>query len=222
MKTLASRFLSFEETLGAGLVKFAYFVLLGVLLILTVIGMIGGIVMMFTTGFWAGLGVFLITPVRFLIALILLRVATEVVLAILSIDDHLTDGARTDGALPRLGGGSGGTVTDRGGPAPFTQTEATSASSATPAAKSVSTTAASSSSSSAAKPTAKKTTKKAAKKTTKKSAATKASGRSGSAAATSSASVKETAEAAKAATRPSGGAASGAKDDASPDSPKTD
>lgn len=100
MNTIASRFLSFEEPLGAGLVKFAYFVIAAVLLILMVIAMIAGIVAMFEVGFFAGLGRFLLAPLQFVLALILLRVATEVVLAILSIDDNLTDGARTEGAMP--------------------------------------------------------------------------------------------------------------------------
>ena len=115
MNTIASRFLSFEEPLGAGLVKFAYFVIAAVLLLLMVIAMIAGIVTMFEVGFLTGLGRFLLAPLQFVLALILLRVATEVVLAILSIDDQLTDGTRTEGAMPipspkeaMSGGGSGG------------------------------------------------------------------------------------------------------------------
>lgn len=104
MKTLASRFLTFEETLGAGLVKFAYYVLLTVLIVTTIVSMIAGIIAMFTTGFWVGLGALLIAPIQFVIGLILLRVATELVLAVLSIDDNLSgENGRGDTALaPRI------------------------------------------------------------------------------------------------------------------------
>ena len=108
MNTIASRFLSFEETLGAGLVKFAYFVLLAVLVVATVVGVIGGVVALFTVGVWAGLGQVFGSLLWFVIGIILLRVATEVVLAILSIDDQLTDGARNEGSLPLPSSGSGG------------------------------------------------------------------------------------------------------------------
>ena len=179
MNTLASRFLSFEEALGAGLVKFAYFLLLAVLVVLTVVAMIGGIVMMFTVGFWAGLGAFLLAPVRFIVALILLRVATEVVLAILSIDDHLTDGARNQGALPNAAPAPAPVSVPTATPAPTVKSAPAPkpASKGTPAAK--------------AKPAAKKTARKTTKKATTAGTA-------------STSTTKKTADAAKAATRPSG------------------
>ena len=190
MKTLASRFLSFEETLGAGLVKFAYFVLLALLIVLTVAAVIGGVVMMFTVGFWAGLGAVLIAPVRFVVALILLRVATEVVLAVLSIDDHLTDGARAEGALPPL------RPAPTPAPAPA-RTEAQAVSVSAPAAADAG--GLEETASAGPKPAA----KKAARKATKKSAKAKATTAS-AASATSTASTKKTAAAAKAAPRPGG------------------
>lgn len=153
MKTLASRFLSFEETLGAGLVKFAYFVLLFVLVVLTVIAMIAGIVSMVDGSFGAGLAQFLLAPLQLVLALILLRVGTEVVLAILSIDDHLTDGARHAAALPGTAAAGAAYVADGGS----ASTSAAASSTATKKATS---------------------TKKAAKKTARKSAAKKAASKS--------------------------------------------
>lgn len=114
MGTIVSRFLTFQETLGKGLVKFAYFVLLALLAITTVIAMISGIVLMFDD-FLAGLGRFLFAPIQFVVAAILLRIGAEVVNAILSIDDQLTDGARADGKVPGLRSGAGGSSSGTSG-----------------------------------------------------------------------------------------------------------
>ena len=204
MSQIVSRFLSFEETLGAGLVKFAYFVLLAVLAIGTVGAMIGGLVAAFTGDVAGGIGTFLLAPLRFVVALILLRVATEVVLAILSIDDQLTDGARTEGAMPRLGGGrseasasSSSSASVPGGvgltddteaskpsnqEAPFVRAGEDAAAGAKADAGSPAKTAPPAKSVKASPP-AKKTTKKSTKKSTKSAASSSAAASSGTEAA---------------------------------------
>ncbi|WP_031550484.1 DUF4282 domain-containing protein [Parvularcula oceani] len=97
MSDAISRFLSFDRPLGQGLVKFAYFVLLAILTIATVIAMIAAFIGLFTGPFWANLFQFLILlPLQFLVGVLLLRVGTEVVLAILSIDDRLAPAAQAE------------------------------------------------------------------------------------------------------------------------------
>ncbi len=88
MTELIGRFLSFEEHLGRGLVKFAYYVALFYLVVLSLYDMVG-----FLFGGFR-LGQFLLVPFKFLISILVLRVVAELVMAILSIDDHLQQGAR--------------------------------------------------------------------------------------------------------------------------------
>jgi hypothetical protein len=95
MSELVGRFLSFEDHLGRGLVKFVYYVLLFLLVVTTIFELVMAVVSMFSGEFWAGLwAFFVIVPLSFLVKLLLLRVGAELVIAILSIDDNL----RLDGA----------------------------------------------------------------------------------------------------------------------------
>ncbi|NNU15746.1 DUF4282 domain-containing protein [Parvularcula sp. ZS-1/3] len=90
MSELVGRFLSFEEHLGRGLVKFVYYVLLFLLVVTTLFGLGSAVYMMFAKAFWPNLWQFLVfIPLRFFVALLLLRVGAEVVIAVLSIDDNL-------------------------------------------------------------------------------------------------------------------------------------
>jgi hypothetical protein len=126
MKDVIGRFLTFQETLGAGLVKFAYYVLLTLFVIATLVAMIGGIILMFDD-LGAGLWQLVAAPFQLVIAAILLRIATELVLAVLSIDDQLTDGARTEGAMPkprRSSDGKGSSAFATKTPLPHGDTEA--------------------------------------------------------------------------------------------------
>ncbi|MBB4658048.1 DUF4282 domain-containing protein [Parvularcula dongshanensis] len=161
MSDIIGRFLTFEETLGRGLVKFAYFVLLIVGAIGTIVTMIGGVVLMFED-FGAGFWQFIAAPFWFLIAVILLRIGAEVVNAVLSIDDNLTHGARIDGRMPaRLPGVSeSGTRAGVTPPPPASAATASSSSAAHAA-----TGAPNEVVSPAKKATKKRTKKKAAKKT---------------------------------------------------------
>lgn len=227
MKTVIGRFLTFEETLGKGLVKFAYFVLLAFLVAATVVAMIGGVVLMFDD-FLEGLWRFVVAPFQLVIAVILLRIGAEVVNAILSIDDQLTDGARAGGRMPSLGSGSGSSSAGSAAPGaktpiPHGDTEASRpANQEAPfvagggsggsddadgggdergyAAESVSTAPAASSKSSGTAKAGLPPKKKAAKKTTKsaKASRSKAGGAASAAAASSSSSsAAETAEASR-------------------------
>jgi hypothetical protein len=98
MSELVGRFLSFEEHLGRGLVKFVYYVLLFLLVVSTVFGLVTAVIGMFSGPFWPNLWSFLVmVPLTFLVSLLLLRVGAELVLAILSIDDNLRlEGSDTD------------------------------------------------------------------------------------------------------------------------------
>lgn len=116
MSDLIGRFLSFEEHLGRGLVKFAYYVALFYLVVVSLYGMIK---YLFTMQF----GEFLLVPFQFLLQLLLLRVGAELVMAILSIDDNL-QGATTStegfeaGLTPSDRSASPTTVHDSPKPAP--------------------------------------------------------------------------------------------------------
>ena len=98
MQELIGRFLSFEEHLGRGLVKFVYYVLLFLLVVTTLYDLVVALATMVSVRFWAGLWKFLVVlPLRFFVMLLLLRVGAELVLAVLSIDDNLkTDDAEDD------------------------------------------------------------------------------------------------------------------------------
>ncbi|MEE4208407.1 MAG: DUF4282 domain-containing protein [Parvularcula sp.] len=92
MSELVGRFLSFEEDLGRDLVKFVYYVLLFLLVVTTLYELVVALIDMFTVKFWPNFGRFLVAiPLRFFISLLLLRVGTELVIAILSIDDRLRE-----------------------------------------------------------------------------------------------------------------------------------
>ncbi|WOI53322.1 DUF4282 domain-containing protein [Parvularcula sp. LCG005] len=82
MNDLIGRFLSFEERMGKGLVKVTYYVALFFLVVVTLFNLIRFL-------FAGDFGHFFLTPFVFLIRLLMLRLASEVVLAILSIDDNL-------------------------------------------------------------------------------------------------------------------------------------
>jgi hypothetical protein len=106
MSNAIGRFLSFEETLGKGLVKFAYYVLLAALAVMTLGLMIGAIGTMIDGDVLEGLGLFILAPIRFAIAVIVLRVLAELVLAVLSIDDSLAPEGRNDAGMPSLRSGN--------------------------------------------------------------------------------------------------------------------
>lgn len=90
MSELVGRFLSFEESLGKDLVKFVYYVLLFLLVVTTLYDLVTSFVAIFTVKILPNLGqVFVVIPLRFFVTLLLLRVASEVVIAVLSIDDNL-------------------------------------------------------------------------------------------------------------------------------------
>ena len=199
MDNVVSRFLSFEETLGKGLVKFAYFVILIGLAVWAVIEVIGGVILLFDD-VAAGLWEIVHTPFELVLWVILLRVATEVVLAILSIDDNLTESAVAERqGREKSASAFAATATPSVTAAqPRGDADAASAATATPDTSKASS--ASSSSSAATTPARKtpatKTTKKstkAAKKTTKK-----ASPGTSAASSASSASTKATVKAASA------------------------
>lgn len=82
MSDLIGRFLSFEDHLGRGLVKFAYYLALFYLVVVSLYELIKYL-------FAGQFGDFLLVPFQFLLQLLLLRIGAEVVMAILSIDDHL-------------------------------------------------------------------------------------------------------------------------------------
>ncbi|MEM6649067.1 MAG: DUF4282 domain-containing protein [Pseudomonadota bacterium] len=91
MSDLIGRFLSFEEHLGRGLVKFAYYVALFYLIVISLFEMI-------TFLFGGKFGEFILVPFGFLLQLLLLRVGAELIMAVLSIDDNLQgNGFSADG-----------------------------------------------------------------------------------------------------------------------------
>jgi hypothetical protein len=85
---LIGRFLSFEEHLGRGLVKFAYYVALFYLVVVSLYELVAHL-------FDGEFGRFLLVPFEFLLALLVLRVVAELVIAVLSIDDNLRGAAGT-------------------------------------------------------------------------------------------------------------------------------
>lgn len=85
MSDLIGRFLSFEDHLGRGLVKFAYYLALFFLVVSTLYHMVRHL-------FDGDIGDFLLEPFQFVLWLVLFRVAAELALAILSIDDQLQGG----------------------------------------------------------------------------------------------------------------------------------
>lgn len=90
MSDLVGRFLSFEEHLGKGLVKFVYYVLLFLLVVATLFDLGEAVFRMITVKFWTNMWQFLvIIPLRSFVALLLLRVGAELAIAVLSIDDNL-------------------------------------------------------------------------------------------------------------------------------------
>lgn len=90
MSELIGRFLSFEEHLGRGLVKFVYYVLLFLLVVTTLYELGSAVGGMFGGKFLPNLWQFLIVqPFRFFVMLLLLRVGAELFIAVLSIDDNL-------------------------------------------------------------------------------------------------------------------------------------
>jgi hypothetical protein len=90
MSELVGRFLSFEDHLGRGLVKFVYYVLLFLLVVTTLFELVTALIAMFSGAFWPSLWAFLVlVPLNFFVRLLLLRVGAELVIAILSIDDNL-------------------------------------------------------------------------------------------------------------------------------------
>ena len=84
MSDLIGRFLSFDEHLGRGLVKFAYFVSLFYVVVIHLFMLVAHLIDL-------DFGRLLLVPFKFLIWVLLIRVAAELVLAVLSIDDHLQD-----------------------------------------------------------------------------------------------------------------------------------
>ena len=212
MDNVVSRFLSFEETLGKGLVKFAYFVILIGLAVWAVIEVIGGVILLFDD-VAAGLWEIVHTPFELVLWVILLRVATEVVLAILSIDDNLTESAVAERQGREK---SASAFAATAAPSVTTaQPRADAAAAATTTPDTRKATSASSSSSATSAPARKtaaaKTTKKAAKKTTKK-----ASPGTSAASSSSSASTKATVKAASASPASARSADDGADGDTTP------
>lgn len=82
MSDLIGRFLSFEEQLGRGLVKFAYYVALFYWTVISVFALIGHLISL-------DIGPFLLVPFWFLAGVLVLRVIAEFLIAVLSIDDTL-------------------------------------------------------------------------------------------------------------------------------------
>ena len=83
---LIGRFLSFEERLGRGLVKFGYYLAIGFLVIWTVFAL-------FKYLFSWQIGAFFLVPFQFIGLVIALRVTSETLLSILSIDENKPHGA---------------------------------------------------------------------------------------------------------------------------------
>ncbi|WP_370336229.1 DUF4282 domain-containing protein [Parvularcula marina] len=91
MSDLIGRFLSFDEHLGRGLVKFAYFVSLFYIVVIHLFHLVGHLIHL-------DIGEFLLVPFKFLLWVLVLRILAEFLMAVLSIDDHLqTAGGMQDG-----------------------------------------------------------------------------------------------------------------------------
>lgn len=82
MSDLVGRFLSFDEHLGRGLVKFAYFVGLFYIVVTHIYLFFGHL-------FDLSIGALVLIPFKFLLWVLIIRIAAEFVIAVLSIDDHL-------------------------------------------------------------------------------------------------------------------------------------
>jgi len=92
MSDLIGRFLSFEEHLGRGLVKFAYYLALFFSVVVNLWWLMAAI-------FQLRLGEAVIILCQAMLAIVVLRVVTELALAILSIDDHLQNGGVVNGGF---------------------------------------------------------------------------------------------------------------------------
>ena len=100
MSDLIGRFLNFEEHLGRGLVKFVYYVLLFLLVVTTLYDLAVALFGMFTVKFWPNLWQFLVfQPLKFFVALLLLRVGAELIIAVLSIDDSIRGEEASDDTM---------------------------------------------------------------------------------------------------------------------------
>lgn len=162
MSDLIGRFLSFEERMGRDLVRFAYYVGLFYLVVLSLFGLIGHL-------FAMEIGQFLLVPFKFLLWLLVLRVVAEVAMAILSMEEQMNPaGASGDGfeagLTPPPGAGSPDPAGASSAPAPETTIESGDQPAATGTSASGG---ADGTADDGAKPTA--TKKTAAKRTTRKS-----------------------------------------------------
>jgi len=158
MSELVGRFLSFEEDLGDGLVKFVYYVLLFLLIVTSLYDWVMAFFHIFAGKPWSSLGLFLVgVPLRFMLGLLLLRVGAEVILAILSIDDSLKK-SEPDGDTMSSGLNLGTVPASASTKTPAEVVEDDEEPTARPRTKK------------ATKKSAKKTAKKAAKKSSKKAA----------------------------------------------------
>jgi len=93
MTELVGRFLSFEDHMGRGLVRLLYYVLLFLLVVTTAWELLvtfSNLSDKFWTNLWRLL---VIEPFTFVVKVLFLRLAAELVMAILSIDDSLQTGA---------------------------------------------------------------------------------------------------------------------------------
>ncbi|MEM1379825.1 MAG: DUF4282 domain-containing protein [Pseudomonadota bacterium] len=92
MSDLVSRFLSFQEHMGRGLVRLVYYVLVFLLVVTTLYEMTTSFGAM-TETFWSNMWrVLVIIPLMFFVKLLLLRLAAELVLAVQSINESLQSG----------------------------------------------------------------------------------------------------------------------------------
>ncbi|ADM08944.1 heat shock protein HtpX [Parvularcula bermudensis HTCC2503] len=92
MSDLIGRFLSFEDHLGRGLVRVLYYVALFYVVVITLYETANHV-------FDLDIGLLLLVPFKFILTVLVLRVASEVLIAILSIDDHLKGQAVTGGGF---------------------------------------------------------------------------------------------------------------------------
>ena len=100
MSELIGRFLSFEEHMGRGLVKFVYYVLLFLLVVTTLYDLAIALYGMFAVKFWPNLWQFLVfQPLKFFVMLLLLRVGAELIIAVLSIDDNIRGEEMSDDTM---------------------------------------------------------------------------------------------------------------------------
>lgn len=86
MSDVIGRFLSFDEQLGRGLVKFAYFLSLFYLVVIHVVELFRHLIHL-------EIGPFLLVPFKFLLFVLALRIAAEFLIAVLSINDRLQEEA---------------------------------------------------------------------------------------------------------------------------------